>query len=262
MLATITPLILTDNEAPNIGRCLAQLTWARRILIMDSGSTDETEQICCQHPQVEIIRRPFDSFAEQCNAGLELISSEWVLSLDADYVLTPELQSELAALVDDGSTNSYVSRFRYCVSGRPLRGTLYPPRPILFRTSRGRYVQDGHAHRLQCDGPSQRLRSYVHHDDRKPLARWLRSQQGYARIEAEKLTAHTFQIRTWADRLRMAVWPAAPAVLLYTLLAKGCLFDGWAGWTYALQRTYFELLLSLELLERRLAANNISDPRT
>lgn len=261
MLSEITPLVLTFNEAPNIERTLAKLTWAREIIVLDSYSTDATEAICRRFPNVKFLQRPFDSFAGQCNAGLEFVSTEWVLSLDADYVLTDPLLAEIGQLPPDGPMMAYIARFRYCVSGHPLRGTLYPPRPILFRTARGRYLQDGHAHRLTIDGRSKQLQGYVWHDDRKPLARWLSSQQSYARIEAEKLSGDPVR-RSLADRLRRWIWPAAPAAFFYTLLVKGCLFDGWPGWHYVFQRTYFEVLLSLELLDRQLATGDTSSTVT
>jgi glycosyltransferase involved in cell wall biosynthesis len=58
-------MILTLNEEANIGRTLAKLTWARRILVIDSGSTDRTLEIIRQHPQVVVLRRDFDSAAAQ-----------------------------------------------------------------------------------------------------------------------------------------------------------------------------------------------------
>jgi glycosyltransferase involved in cell wall biosynthesis len=253
MLSEITPLILTLNEAPNIQRLLASLEWAQEVVVLDSFSTDATESIARSYPNVTFACRPFDSFADQCNAGLDRIRSEWVLSLDADYVVTDELRDEIGRLRGTEDVSAYVARFRYCIAGRPLRASLYPPRPILFRKSKARYVQDGHAHRLVVDGPSQFLQGRVLHDDRKPHARWLESQRHYARQEARKLIEHSGGPLSPADRLRRAIWPAAPAAFIYTLLVKGCLFDGWPGWYYALQRTYAELLLSLELLDRRIS---------
>jgi len=252
MLSEITPLILTLNEAPNIERLLASLAWAREVVVLDSFSTDATEAIARSYPNVTFVRRAFDTFAEQCNAGLDRIRSEWVLSLDADYLLTDELRDEIARLDGAADVSAYVARFRYCIGGRPLRGSLYPPRPILFRKSRARYVQDGHAHRLVVDGPTQLLHGHALHDDRKPLSRFLESQRHYARQEARKLIEQSPEPLSLADRLRRAIWPAAPAAFFYTLVVKGCLFDGWPGWCYALQRTYAELLLSLELLDRRI----------
>src|SRR5919198_6665657 len=81
-LDQISVLILTYNEAPNIGRTIHRLTWAKRIVVIDSGSTDETVEMILRYPQAEVVRRSFDDFATQCNFGLSQISSEWVLSLD------------------------------------------------------------------------------------------------------------------------------------------------------------------------------------
>ncbi|NEQ83716.1 MAG: glycosyltransferase family 2 protein, partial [Moorea sp. SIO2I5] len=119
MLEEITPLILTYNEAPNIQRTLQQLTWANTIVVIDSYSTDETLEILDSIPQVQVFQRKFDSFAGQCNYGLGKIPSEWVLSLDADYVLTDELISEIQTLPRSPDVNSYSVRFKYCIFGKP-----------------------------------------------------------------------------------------------------------------------------------------------
>lgn len=256
----ITPLILTYNESPNIGRAIEKLSWAKEVVVLDSFSTDDTEAIARGFANVVFIQRQFDSFAGQCNYGLERIKTDWILSMDADYILTDELRDELAALASEPGIAAYFARFRYCIAGRALRGTLYPPRAVLFQKSRGRYVQDGHAHKLVFDGPSRFLKGHLLHDDRKPLARWLESQRSYASLEAEKLLAHPEQARSLADRLRRSIWPAAPAAFVYTLLLKGCIFDGWPGWCYALQRTYAEVLLSLELIERKLHGRQEESP--
>ena len=121
MSSPITPIILTFNEAPNIARTLGQLTWAGRVVVVDSFSTDETEAICRRFPQVEFVQRKFTSFADQCNFGLTLVRTLWVLSLDADYVLTDELVAELRALKPEDACAGFSARFTYCIGGRPLR---------------------------------------------------------------------------------------------------------------------------------------------
>src|SRR2546428_5645948 len=98
LLDEITVLILTYNEAPNIRRTLERLRWAHRIVVVDSYSTDETVEIAKGFPNVDLVQRRFDSFARQCNFGLEQIRSRWVLSLDADYVLSDELLKEIGTL--------------------------------------------------------------------------------------------------------------------------------------------------------------------
>jgi glycosyltransferase involved in cell wall biosynthesis len=252
-LDRITPLILTFNEEPNLQRVLQQLVWAERIVIVDSFSMDGTLAIARSYPQVEVLQRPFDSFADQCNFGLAHVQTEWVLSLDADYVCNRELFAEVAALPAHPAENGFAVRFRYCVAGRPLRASLYPPRTVLYRREHARYRNDGHAHRVEISGGIGKLSHPIDHDDRKPLTAWLRAQERYASEEAVKLRRTPPGELGRADRLRRRVWLAPALAPIYCLLAKGLLWEGPAGWYYTLQRTYAEVLLSLELAEQRLS---------
>jgi glycosyltransferase involved in cell wall biosynthesis len=251
MLDAITPLILTYNEAPNIGRALERLMWARRILVIDSGSTDGTIEIVRSHPQAEVVHHAFRDFASQCNYGLTLVESSWVLSLDADYELSKALVEELQALRPSEDVAGFVVRFVYRIHGRPLRGSLYPPRTVLFRQDKAIYRMNGHAHHLVLRGQVLRLASVIYHDDRKPLARWIATQQRYARDEVAYLLSRRGEKLGLADRLRLMGWPAPVAAFLYTLLVKRCLFDGRAGWYYALQRVVTEALLALEIMDHQ-----------
>src|SRR6185436_3683314 len=100
MLDQITPLILTFDEAPNIGRCLEALAWARDIVVVDSGSTDATLEICAAFPQVRVLSRPFDNHAAQWNFAVHEtgIGAAWVLCLDADYMIPDAVAREIDAL--------------------------------------------------------------------------------------------------------------------------------------------------------------------
>ena len=252
MYDQITPLIITYNEAPNIGRVLDRLHWARRIVVIDSGSTDDTVAMAKAYPQVEVIEHPFVDFASQCNFGLSRVTTAWVLSLDADYVLSQALIGELDALRPDEGTAGYRARFRYRIHGRRLRGTLYPPRTVLYRKAAARYLQQGHGHRVSIAGAVRELDGRICHDDRKPLSRWIASQRQYAGQEAEYLLGADRRSLNRNDRIRLMGWPAPLGVLLYTLFVKGCVLDGWPGWYYALQRLIAESLLALEIVDRRL----------
>src|ERR1700733_1180828 len=147
MLNQITPLILTFNEAPNIRRTLEKLTWAKEIIVVDSFSTDETLEIIKSFPQARVIQRKFDAHAVQWNFGLEQCKTEWVLALDADYILGNDLISELKKFEAQTDVVAYFARFKFCVCGRPLRGTLYPPRAVFFQKNKCHYEQDGHTQR-------------------------------------------------------------------------------------------------------------------
>ena len=194
--------------------------------------------------------RRFDDFESQWNYGLAQVATPWVLSLDADYELSNALIDELRSLAPARATLGYRAEFIYRVYGHELRGSLYPPRVVLFRHGEAEYRQEGHTQQLAIAGEMLPLKGVIYHDDRKPLSRWFASQQRYARDEAAYLLGQEKLSR--ADRLRRTRWAAPFAVFFYTLLVKRCLFDGWPGWFYALQRLFAETLLALELIDRRL----------
>jgi glycosyltransferase involved in cell wall biosynthesis len=254
MLDQITPIILTYNEAPNIRRTLDALRWARDVIILDSFSDDATIDLISEFPQVRVYQRRFDNLASQCNYFLKEIKicSEWVLALDADYVLTPEIVEEMSRLQPDSGVNGFRAHFVYCVYGKSLRGTAYPPVTVLYRHKHAIYRQDGHAHRVVVQGEVQDLRSLVLHDDRKPLSRWLRSQDIYMRQELRKLTNANDESLGWPDRLRKTRVLFPFAIFFYCLFIKGAIRDGWAGVYYAFQRMLAEILLALYLIEEDL----------
>jgi glycosyltransferase involved in cell wall biosynthesis len=245
-------MILTFNEEANIGRTLAKLTWAKRILIVDSGSTDRTLEIASQYPQAVVIRRSFDTAAPQCNFGLTHIESDWVLSLDADYVLSDELIVEMAALRPNSNVRGYWVRFVYQIFGRSLRASLYPRRTVLYRKSSAKYADEGHTQRVRIDGELLTLTNPIYHDDRKPISRWFGSQARYVSLEASHLLSSDRSKLGRVDRLRLFIVPAPVLLLFYLLISKRCLLDGWRGWYYTSQRVCAETMLSIELLDRRL----------
>ncbi len=254
ILEEITPLILTYNEAPNIGRTLAGLGWARDIVVVDSFSDDETLGILKTFPQVRTYQREFDCHQNQWNFGLKEtgISSAWVLGLDADYILTDEFAAELRALQPEVAINGYRAKFIYCINGKRLASGVYPPVTVLYRSAGAAYAQDGHTQRLVIDGAVGNLRAPLLHDDRKSLSRWLEAQSRYTKLEAEKLLAARPESLSWTDRVRRWRVAAPAAMLFYCLVVRGGLFDGWAGFYYAFQRSLAELMLSLYLLDHDL----------
>ena len=249
MLEQITPLILTYNEAPNIARTLAGVSWARDIVVVDSFSDDETTQIAKSFPQVRVVRRAFDTHRNQWEFGLKEtgINTPWVLALDADYIASRDFVSELAQLQPDAATTGFRANFIYCIHGRELRSGIYPPVTVLYRREAATYIQDGHTQRVSVAGTIGELRSPLRHDDRKPFRRWLRSQEGYTDLEAQKLNATDPAKLARPDRLRRWRIVMPPAMFAYCLIARGGILDGWAGFYYAFQRSLAELMLAVNL---------------
>jgi glycosyltransferase involved in cell wall biosynthesis len=253
-MVEITAVILTFNEAANIARTLSNLDWLARIVVVDSFSADATAELVRSNPKARLFTRKFTTHAEQWNYALTEtgIDTEWVLALDADYQATPAFAQEVANIADSADVSGYRAGFRYCINGRELRGTLYPPVTVLFRRKGARYIQDGHTQRIQVEGPVRDLKNPLLHDDRKPMSSWIQSQNRYMRLEAEKLLSTASAELRWPDRIRRMRVVAPFAVLVHCLIFKGLILDGRAGLFYTVQRVFAEMMLSVYLLSHDL----------
>jgi len=250
LLETITPVILTFNEAANISRTLERLSWARKIIVLDSGSLDGTRGIVESYSNTHLFQRKFDSHSKQWNFAISNtgIDSEWILALDADHVLTDELTGEIAGLRPQDNICGYRVQFIYCVQGQRLRGSLYPPLISLYRRGHADYVQQGHTQRLRVDGDISQLKGHMLHDDRKPINEWFAAQQRYMKLEAHLIQTTPWRNLSISNRMRRLILPAPIAVLFWCLFVKGTLFDGLAGVIYSAQRVIAECMLSLQLV--------------
>ncbi|MBS1798596.1 MAG: glycosyltransferase family 2 protein [Acidobacteria bacterium] len=135
MQPKLSVAIITLNEEENLARTLASVQFADEVVVVDSGSTDRTLEIAREYG-ARVIFEPWKGFAQQKNYAIEKCSGTWVLSLDADEELTPELQREIAALLKGSpSADAYLLRRRNIFLGRWIRhGGYYPdPKLRLFR---------------------------------------------------------------------------------------------------------------------------------
>lgn len=253
MLNQITPIIHTYNEAPNIERTLRAVAWANEVLVIDSFSTDETIDICARFKNVRVIQNEYHGPTAQSNFGLaQEIKTDWVLSMDADYVVTTALQTELSELIPETYVKGFEISFEYVINGTPLRGSLYPPRTALYCKANTHYERDGHTQRAIVDGLVMSLKNKMQHDDRKPYDRWLTSQRKYAAQEAQKLSSAHWQNLSWPDRMRF-IGIAPLLVIPYTLLFKGLITSGFAGLEYTWQRVVAEAYLQFARIKLILA---------
>jgi len=143
-LASLSVMVITKNEAHNIGACLHSAMFADQIVVVDSGSTDETVQIAKSLGAEVVVSTDWPGFGVQKNRALALANSEWVLSLDADERLTPELLAEIQATLKAPHFDvySFPRLSSYC--GQYIRYSgWYPDRVIrLFRRRSARFSDD------------------------------------------------------------------------------------------------------------------------
>lgn len=253
MLEHITPVLLTYNEELNIERTLSRLTWAKDIVLVDSGSTDRTVELARALPQVRIFERPFDTHGNQWRYAVEEtgIQTEWLLRLDADYQVTEELVEEMSKLALGAPADAYRVRFDYAIFGKLLISSLYPSNIVLLRVGRAAVFDRGHTEKWTVSGPVIELKEKIIHDDWKSTDAWIGSQIKYMKKEMQ-FTAY--------DKTKMTDWlrrhpPLMPILIFfYCLFGRGLILNGRAGLYYTLQRTIAETVLSLLILEKHLRA--------
>jgi glycosyltransferase involved in cell wall biosynthesis len=251
MLDHITPVLLTHNEEQNIGRTLSRLGWAKDIVVVDSGSTDGTLTILAACPNVRVFNRRFDTHAKQWRYAVEetQIATDWILRLDADYLVSDALVSELAQLDPDSPVNAYRIRFDYAIFSQKLFSSLYPTNTILLRKDKFCVWDKGHTEAWDVKGSIATLSGRVLHDDWKPTGQWVIGQTRYMQREAEWLRVARAGLVRWL-RLRPPLMPIV--AFIYCLFGKGLIISGRAGIFYALQRMVAEAILSLMVLEEKL----------
>jgi glycosyltransferase involved in cell wall biosynthesis len=246
---TVTPVILTFDEGSNIETTLASLKWAPRVVVLDSGSTDQTEQIARSFDNVSWFVRGFDNHRAQWLFAIHetSIATDYVLALDADMRPGVGFQDELQAFLKRGELAGAWIPFEYRVLGRGLMGSIYPAQIRLFRRSQVRISQPGHSQAFEVIGSVCRFRSQLIHEDLKPVSRWLSNQVNYASLEAARIKCAPN--RSFKDWLRVV--GISPAIWgIYAYLRAGGPLRSAASRAYACERLIFEAILARMLSEQ------------
>ena len=161
---SLSVIVITKNEAHAIGKCLESVSWADEIIVVDSGSTDGTVKIG-ESFGAKVHVTDWPGFGPQKNRALDLATGEWVLSLDADEIVSPELKAEILETLSKGDADAYSLPRSSSYCGRFMRhGGWWPDRVIrLFRRGRARFSEDLVHERLIVDGRTAELVSPLTH---------------------------------------------------------------------------------------------------
>ena len=257
-------LILTYNEEINIARCLSSLDWCDDIVIIDSGSTDKTLDIARQYG-VRVLQRPFDDFASQRNFGLDegALNHDWVLHLDADEIVTQELQTQLANLSPGEGIDGYYLPSKTILHGQWLKyAGMYPTyQARLGHRNRMRFIQVGHGQRedVRPDRMGRIDEPYLHFSFSHGMQKWLEKHIRYARDEAQLITDFRSGAVSSANhdgrqngdaasgrRASKARAASLPLILrpfarfLYVYFFRKGFLDGRAGFSYAFMLAVYE----------------------
>lgn len=197
-MTTASPLpglsvaIITKNEAHRIADCLASVRFAGQIVVVDSGSTDDTVAIACRAGAEVVVTPDWPGFGPQKNRALGACRGTWVLSIDADERLTDALAAEIRAVVAAGRADDvagYWLQRRSSFCGQVMTHGLWGNDRVLrlFRRTAGRFSDDRVHERVIVDGATATLAGFLHHDSVDSIDDALAKARHYAALGAASL---------------------------------------------------------------------------
>ncbi len=190
---SVTVLIPVYNEEAHLEACLASVAyWAERVVVVDSFSTDRTLEIAASFADrgVEVVQNRYAGPADQKNWALDHcgVETDWVLFLDADELVSPELAREILAVTEDAANEvaGYFVNRRIIWYGKWIRhGGWFPNWNLrLFRSHRARYEQRRVHEHMVVDGPTARLEGHLIHEDLRDLTHSIAKHNRYSNLEA------------------------------------------------------------------------------
>jgi glycosyltransferase involved in cell wall biosynthesis len=248
----VSVVVITLNEASHIDDALASVAWADEIVVVDSGSTDDTVQLAKQHTD-RVTYHPWAGYGAQKDHATSLASHDWVLSLDADERVTPELAAEITALLYGNNAPPHRGyrlprTTRY--ANRWMRTTdWYPDYQLrLYDRRAASWSRDLVHESVRLDGPAGTLMHDIQHYAYRDLASHVATINRYTSLAADQM-ARDGRRAGLADLL---VHPPA-AFLRNYLLRRGCL-QGRAGLLVSLMNSYYVFLKYAKLREQVHAA--------
>ena len=267
----VSSLILTLNEERNLSNCLSSLSWCKDIVVLDSYSSDSTEQIA-RDAGVRFFQRSFDDYANQRNFGLNQISYKypWVLMVDADEVVPKSLADEINRVVNlsDKKIALYYMRRKDFFIGKWLR------RSSGYPTWFGRLVRIGEVvvqrpinEEYYTKGRKGFLTEHLlHYPFNNGFRRWIDKHNLYSTMEAKLLVNEKAQkirsmdffskdpaIRRKALKSLVYRLPCRPVFIFFALfLIRGGFLDGRAGLTFSLLKAYYEFIIDCKVKELKM----------
>ncbi|NPV68204.1 MAG: glycosyltransferase family 2 protein [Anaerolineae bacterium] len=188
-MTTLAAIILCHNELDHLQPCIETVRFADDVLVFVDANSPVADEVVrvAENAGARAIRRPFDDYARHRNAALEAVESNWVLFVDVDERVPPELAAEIRATIETGQADGYgIPRFNY-IFGRLTRHTGWYPdyQTRLLRRGRARYDPARPVHEVVLlDGPRGTLQQPLIHYNYRDLAHFIAKQRRYAEIDA------------------------------------------------------------------------------
>lgn len=241
----LSVIIITKNEESHIAKCLESVKWADEIIVLDSGSSDKTVEICKQFTPL-VFETDWQGFGIQKQRALEKVSGDWVLSLDSDETISSQLRAEIETAMQSSEFNAYKIPFLSNYCGKQIKHSgWYPDYHLrLFRRNMGEFSNDVVHEKIHVTSACGFLKSPVLHDSYTDLNEVLIKINNYSTLQAQKLLARGKK-SSLSKAIFRAMWK-----FIQTYFIKAGFLDGKHGLMLAIssaEGVYYKYLKLLEL---------------
>jgi glycosyltransferase involved in cell wall biosynthesis len=187
---TLSVIIITRNEAQDIGACLESIKWANEIIVLDSGSSDETLPICRKYTR-NVFSGDWPGYGIQKNRALQKATGQWVLSLDADERLSEALQLQIKTAITKNTVAAYAIPFQSRFCGKIIKwGAWRAEKHVrLFQRHKGKFTDAIVHEKLLINGPIEQLTAPIIHDSYKNFEEVLEKMNRYSTYGAQQRLA-------------------------------------------------------------------------
>jgi len=228
-MAKLSVIIIAKNEAANIRACIESVAWADEIIVVDSGSTDDTVSIASEMGALVYVHADWPGFGPQKNRALGYASKDWVFSIDADERVTPELRSEIEQAMREPEADGYYCPRLSQFCGKFIRHSGWYPDYVLrlFRRGAGRFSDSLVHESVLLTGKTDKLKHPLLHYSYLSTVDVERKVEHYSTAAAQQM----FESGKRSNRFDAALRGGWAFVRTY-VLRLGVL-DGVAGWNIA-----------------------------
>lgn len=242
----ISAALITLNAAETIESTLDAIAWCDEIVVVDSGSGDRTVEICRERGCV-VIEKRFTGFGPQKQFAVAAARHDWILAIDADEVVSPELRVELERLLTHTGPGcvGYEIRIPLVFMGRVLRfGGEYQKRHLRLFDRRHGTFNDAQVHeRVVVDGRIGRLSGLIWHRSYRDLHHYFEKFNDYTTRSAGQLADRGQRVSRWLVAWRL------PLVFLHLYLVRGLILDGFPGFVWAALSSFHRFTKYVKLFE-------------
>jgi glycosyltransferase involved in cell wall biosynthesis len=242
--ATLAVVLMTKNEERRLAACLDRVAgWADEIVIIDDMSTDRTVEVARRYTDRIFCIPSEDDHFQQWNRGIDRASNDWILHIDADELVTPELKRAIDAILIDPQGHSAFELMRKNVFlGHPMRyGGWYHRHRILFRRDRARCVGKGIHVQLHVDGSIGFLNADIEHYPFTSIAQFIERQNHYTTVEARVMAEERGRLPARAVYFQAGMRPLK--LFWKSYIKKQGYRDGWVGFVFSVLFAFAHFLL-------------------